>query len=108
MKLTRNKIKKYLDDGFKSTKYCKKVRGTNELEILKEMSVDDLDFMEILKSLLTQIKINYNSFKSNKNWTPSARQKSLLEILTDISNDITNNNEIKLKNNLLLHQYEDF
>lgn len=108
MELTRSNIKEYLDNGFKNTNYCKKVRGTIELKTLKTMSFDDLDFIGILRNLYSQIQFEYNSLNTNDNWIPSDRQKAVLENLSNISNDILNNDEIKLKNNFILHLYDDF
>ena len=65
MELTRSNIKEYLDNGFKNTNYYKKVRGTIELETLKTMSFDDLDFIGILRNLYSQIKFEYNSLNTN-------------------------------------------
>ena len=108
MELTRNNIKEYLDNGFRNTNYCKKVRGTIEVKTLKKMSFDDLDFIGILRNLYSQIQFEYNSLNTNDNWIPSDRQKAVLENLSNISNDILNNEEIKLKNNFILHLYDDF
>lgn len=108
MELTRSNIKEYLDNGFKNTNYCKKVRGTIKLEILKTMSLDDLDFIGILRNLYSQIQFEYNSLNTNDNWVPSDRQKTILETLSNISDNILNNDEIELKNKFILHLYDDF
>ena len=107
MEFTRSKIREYLDAGFKNTNYYKKVRGTSELTTLKSMSILDLDFIDILKEFYAQLNLNYNSFKSNAEWAPSARQQFLLETMSTTIDDISHIDDTKLKNNHDLHLYDD-
>ncbi len=111
MELTRSNIKEYLDNGFTNTNYCKKVRGTNFLQTCKTISINDLDFIEVLKEFFSLLNFNYNSFKTNASWAPSGRQKSVIETLSIISNDISlnNNGDVKLRRlEDLIHLYDDF
>lgn len=108
MEITRDKVKQMLDEGFRNSSYCKKVRGTNQLEALKTMTFSDLDFLKILDETFLYIKENYDSFVSNTKWGPSVRQKHVLDVLEKTNNDILNNSDIKTKNNLFLQLYDDF
>ena len=108
MDLTRNKIKDFLNNSFSSTQYFKKVRGTVELETLKEMTIADLDFVDTLHELLQHLSTNFDNFASNTNWQPSKRQLAVLDTLTTITEDILNNEEINLKNNLYLHLFDEY
>ena len=111
MELTRSNIKEYLDNGFKNTNYYKQTRETDFLQTWKTMPINDLDFIEVLKDFFSLLNLNYNLFKTNVNWTPSGRQKAVIETLSLISNDIRlhNNGEVKLKHyEDLIHLYDDF
>lgn len=108
MEITRDKVKQMLDEGFRNSSYCKKVRGTNQLETLKTMTFSDLDFLKNLDETFLYIKENYDSFVSNTKWGPSVRQKHVLDVLEKTNNDILNNSDIKTKNNLFLQLYDDF
>ena len=105
MQLTRSEIKNYLDSAFKNTTYFKKVKGKNELEVLKSMNTSDLDFIDILKQFLSQLKLAYNKFMSNTDWTQSARQKAVLDSLVYTKNEFFSGN---LNNGLKLHLCDDF
>lgn len=106
--MERSKIREYLNTEFKSTNYCKKIRNTNKPESLKTLSIADLDFIEILKEFYSQLKLNYNTFKSDENWVPSTRQQYLLDSLSNINKDISHKDKIKLTNNYIMHLYDDF
>lgn len=111
MELTRSNIKEYLDNGFKNTNYYKQTRETDFLQTWKTMPINDLDFIEVLKDFFSLLNLNYNLFKTNVNWTPSGRQKAVIETLSLISNDIRlhNNGEVKLKHyEDLIRLYDDF
>ncbi len=108
MDLTRKNIKQYLDDGFAATEYSKKIKGVSKLIALKDMAIDDLDFINILRNLFENIKNNYSSFMSNAQWKPSDRQNHLLEVIGNICDDILYDDKTKTsKPNLYLSFFED-
>lgn len=114
MELTRSNIKEYLDNGFRNSNFYNKSKKTNFVETLKiwkTMSINDLDFIEVIKEFFLLLNLNYNSFKTNVSWAPSGRQKAMLETLSIINNDISlhNNGEVKLRHHEdLIHLYDDF
>lgn len=108
MNITREYIKEYLDSGFKKTNYFKQTRPNLNLEKLKTMTVEDLDFINCLKDVVVLIKKEYETLVSNPKWEPSNRQKAMLDSLKVIVEDLKDEN---LKNNnktRYLKLYEDF
>ena len=104
----REKIKKYLNNTFLASSYYKKVNASNKVEVLKTMTFVDLDFIAALKTLFEGIKNNYNIFETKDNWKPSLRQKALINVITNIKEDISHNDNIKENNVLYIELIEDF
>lgn len=106
MELTRSKIRKYLDDEFGKTSYCKKVNGTMRFDILKTMSVADLDFIEVIDNFYLNLKESYSLFPTLPDWTKSDRQKFLVMNLNDMCDDLVSE-DIKKVNVRYLQTYVD-
>ena len=92
MKLNRSEIKKFMDEELKKSNYYSK---TNELKdefnIMNSMSLKDLDYLDILKVLLKEIKNNYDNLIEGS-WVASKRQEFLINNLNRTLNEIESDN----------------
>jgi|GEM_PF-3038166 len=116
MEFVRSSIVKYLNDGMANSKYAKTIRemgdkttwASKELEALKTMTYDDFDFIDVLKELFNQIKVNYSMFVSDPKWTPSNRQECLLGILDQVINSILHEDYGEKRHNYYLYNFQEF
>ena len=101
MKVKRSEIKEYLNSSFEKTNYAQNIRNSKDIG---NITITDLDFMEILKDLYSKIVQSYDSFVSNKDWTISDRQKYLVEVIVNIGSDISSIDNLQL---IHIHIYDD-
>ena len=91
IELKRSSIKKFMDEKYKTTKYYQKTKDKKQAFFVnEEMSLKDLDFIDILKGLFLNIKANYDGLSLTK-WVPSKRQEYLLESINSMIDDMVSN-----------------
>ena len=99
--MTRSEIKDYLNNSFEKTNYAQSIRKSKSVE---NITIADLDFIDILRDLYYKIIGNMNIFESNNMWTISNRQKHLIEEISNICNNISHIEKLKL---IHIHMYDD-
>lgn len=101
MKVKRSEIKEYLNSLFEKTNYAQNIRNSKSVE---NITIADLDFMEVLKDLYSKIVQSYDGFVSNKDWAISDRQKYLVDGIANISKDIYGIENLQLRH---MQMYDD-
>ena len=106
MELTRSNIVKFLDDGYSQTQYCKKFKNVNVIKDFDNISLLDLDYIEVLEKFASLLKNAFNSLPYVKDWKPSGRQQFVTISLNQRIGDLIDG-RFKDKKNLLVRLYED-